>query len=145
MAAVITPLRVLVTASRDWANRPVMRDALIGTVRRLRTPDGPPLVLVHGAARGGDTLADDLWERMRRFWGPDRLLEAERWPAKQFPSPRARNQHMVDLGAEVCVAFALGWASGTGMCARMARLAGIDTRDFGVSTRVEDRPVQEAA
>lgn len=55
-------------------------------------------------------------------------------------SPRARNQHMVNLGADVCLAFATRWASGTGMCARMARKAGILVVDYGVDTSMEARP-----
>jgi len=104
----------------------VIWDALTGLVR-----DTDPLqvTVIHGGAAGVDRLAD-LWAHalgMRREVhkpvrgdGPDRF--------------RIRNQRMVDAGADLCLTFADGWASGTGMCARMARAAGIRTVDYGVNT-----------
>jgi hypothetical protein len=45
---------------------------------------------------------------------------------------------MVSLGADVCLAFAQAYASGTGHCARAARKAGIPVLDYGVSTLVKE-------
>lgn len=91
----------------------------------------PGAVLVHGDAVGVDRKAAAFWIGLGG--------NTERHPAREHPSPRARNQHMVDLGADVCLAFASRWASGTGMCARMARRAGIPVFDFGVNTSFEGR------
>jgi YspA, cpYpsA-related SLOG family len=120
--------RILVTGSRTWTDQSGLRLALF---REIIADDGRTVV-VHGAARGADTMAD----RYARMTG----CQPEPYPAEDFPSPRDRNQHMVDLGADVCLAFATSWASGTGMCARMARRAGIPVVDFGVDTRREARP-----
>jgi SLOG family YspA-like protein len=132
---VTRPLRILVTGSRDWTDIDAIDHAIRAALMTYRT-DQPP-VLIHGCAAGADALADKLWTgwlSARRTTGSPPWPEPERYPARDFPSPRARNQHMVDLGATVCLVFALDWASGTGMCARMARRAGIRVIDYGVPT-----------
>jgi hypothetical protein len=124
-------MRILITGSREWTDRDVIRRALVDALGTYTTIGLP--VLIHGAAEGADTIAHQEWaalERSRRGW----LARPETYRARDFPGPRARNQHMVDLGADVALAFADRWASGTGMCARMARRAGIPTIDYGVPT-----------
>jgi hypothetical protein len=119
--------RILVTGSRAWARDDVIYRALAAE----RHPT-EPITVVHGKAPGADLIAD--------HWARQFGWRVEPYSAREFPSPRHRNQHMVDLGAHVCLAFATSWASGTGMCARMARRAGIPVFDFGVDTRKEARP-----
>jgi len=119
--------RVLITGARDWTDEKKLYDALLSASLIESRP-----ILIHGGAVGVDRMAAEQWS----LWG----LEVEAYPASDFPSPRDRNQHMVNLGADVCIAFATRWASGTGMCARMARRAGIGTVDYGVDTRMEARP-----
>lgn len=92
---------------------------------------GSGVVLVHGDAERADQMAKYIAGRLG--------LPEEAHPADRFPSPRVRNQYMVDLGAAACVACATRWASGTGMCARMARRAGIPVFDLGVDTRPRPR------
>jgi len=120
-------MRILVTGSRDWTDREA-----VGRALDKAAPIDPVdrIVVVHGGARGTDLVAH-YWATK---WG---------WITEAHPAgsdPKARNQRMVDLGADVCLAFATRWASGTGHCARAARRAGIRTVDYGVSTRMEDRP-----
>lgn len=129
--------RILVTGSRRWQDIRAIEGAIADSVYRLNPGKGPAdaarsTVVVHGSAWGADLLA--------HFVAKNFGVAVESHPAVDFPSPRARNQHMVDLGADVCLAFALTWASGTGMCARMARKAGITTVDYGVGTSLEARP-----
>lgn len=122
--------RILVTGSRTWTDESGLRLAMFREIvvdERIGQT-----VIVHGAAPGGDTMAD-RYARMTK-------CQREPHPAADFPSPRHRNQHMVNLGADVCLAFATSWASGTGMCARMARRAGIPVIDFGVDTSPGARP-----
>lgn len=132
-------LRILFTGSRDWRETGIVGRAILDAVgtyapHLIEQDDyGPRLrwtevTCVHGGARGLDSIA----ARIAKAW----TMPTECYPARDFPSPRARNQHMVDRGADVCLAFATSWASGTGMCARMARRAGIHTIDYGVSTDV---------
>ncbi|HEX5522793.1 MAG TPA: hypothetical protein VFX53_05065 [Pedococcus sp.] len=134
--------RILFTGARDWADSAVIR---LGILRATLEPASRldpgarygelrigVATLIHGDAPGADQLADEAGQELK--------LEIERYPARDFASPRARNQHMVNLGADICIACALTWASGTGMCARMARKAGIQVVDYGVDTRLEARP-----
>jgi len=124
-------MRILVTGSRDWTDDKAIAEALIqGSVAEALRKDTERIIVVHGGARGTDLLAH-YWATK---WG---------WITEAHPAgndPKARNQRMVDLGADVCLAFATRWASGTGHCARAARRAGIHTVDYGVSTLMEDRP-----
>lgn len=136
-------LRILVTGSRTWQDKGVIAQAFLDAIGEYgpfidyadpvgRRMAWQSVTLVHGAARGADTLADQIGEA----WA----FTVERHRARDFPTPLARNRHMVDLGADVCLAFAETWASGTGNCARAARRAGITTVDYGVDTRQEARP-----
>ena len=119
--------RILVTGSRQWNSYSVIYRALVAVRHPIY-----PAILIHGNAPGADSIAD--------HWARQFGWRVESYPAKDFPTPRARNQHMVDLGADVCLAFAEKWASGTGMCARMARRAGIQVIDYGVDTSPDARP-----
>ncbi len=122
--------RILVTGSRQWTDRQSIAAALLEARDNSGSEDEHRIVVVHGGARGADLLAH-YWAVK---WGW--ITEAH----SAGSDPKARNQRMVDLGADVCLAFAKSWASGTGHCARAARKAGIQTVDIGVSTRAEDRP-----
>ena len=125
------PRRILVSGARKWVDVPRVELAFLRHVR-------PGDIVIHGASVeadgnpvGLDWIADALW----REFGP-----VERYPAADFPDPLARNLHMIGLGADVCLTFALQWGSGTGHCSRHARAAGIPTFDYGVSTAREERP-----
>ena len=124
--------RILVTGSRDWQEWGVVeaalrREALAGISREYKPGSQLGVYVIHGdCPTGADAAADVLAPRMG--------LMVERYPGNDFPTYKDRNQHMVDLGADVCIAFAAKWASGTGQTARMARKAGIRTIDYGVDT-----------
>src|SRR5690606_28867717 len=81
------------------------------------------------------TMADNFWrDMMKRYPLEEPEVhppDYDRWGGK---APLIRNQEMVDKGANVCLAFATKWNSGTGHCARAARRAGIFVCDYGVST-----------
>lgn len=115
--------RILVTGSRTWTNDKAILDALISWTMDL---GGRDFVVVQGGARGADKYAINAAVHLG--------LQYETHKASDFLSPRDRNRYMVDLGADICLAFARTWRSGTGMCARMARRAGIPTYDYGIST-----------
>lgn len=112
-------MRVLVTASRDWTDDLRIYEAL-GSIRNR------PLTVVHGGARGGDRIAGQ-WAR-----DTDGVTE-ECHPVREDAwrlSKRAghlRNQFMVDLGADLCLAFLLDDSPGTSGCIRMAVEADIPT------------------
>ena len=123
--------RILVTGARDWDSPIAVRTAL-DLQGRLSRHAPNEVIVVHGGARGADVMAHEGAKALG--------CQVEVHLAADHPDPLARNQHMVDLGADICLAFATRWASGTGHCARAARRAGIHVIDMGVSTRIEDRP-----
>ena len=125
-------LTVIVTGSRDWTDPRAVRDALLWALGEWKT-DGNPVLKHGGCPQGGaDWHADNEWRRMKLII--PQLEEPVVFDAKDYRSFKERNQAMVDSGADVCLAFALRWASGTGQTARMARRAGIETIDIGVNT-----------
>lgn len=95
------PFRVLVTGSRTWNDRDTVQAALTAIVYR-----NLPAVIVHGACpRGADAIASQWALRMGRTLA----ISEERHPADwrtygKAAGPR-RNEHMVALGADVCLAF----------------------------------------
>jgi len=119
--------RILVTGSRGWTDWPTLCSALNNALGGVDV-----VTIVHGAAAGADAMAQE--------WADVAEMPFEAHRAEDFPSPLVRNRHMVNLGADVCLAFAQKWASGTGNCARLARRAGIPVIDYGVDTSMEARP-----
>ena len=111
-------VRVLVTGSRTWTALSLMR-AVLASVRETY----PAAILVHGGARGADQAATAIWAG----WN----LPTEAHPADWTRHGRAagfvRNQAMVNLGAEVCVAFIRDRSRGAEHCAARAEAAGIPT------------------
>jgi len=114
--------RLLVTASREWTD-------IERIYRALDQIRNRPLTVVHGGARGGDRIAD-MWARER---GEKDGVFVEPYPvpkeAFRFGANAAlnRNTFMVDLGADVCLAFWLNGSNGTRDCWTKAQRAGILT------------------
>lgn len=53
------PMRVIVTGSRDWADRTAVWGALDHIAEAARTI-GAKLIVAHGCAEGADQLADEV-------------------------------------------------------------------------------------
>ncbi len=118
--------RVLITGSRGWIDRELIRRALA----EFWDPD---TVLVSGACpRGADAQCEVCWA----VWGG----RIERHPADWSRYGRSagfrRNTHMVDLGADVCLAFILDHSPGATHTAELARRRGIPTRIYRATTSV---------
>lgn len=127
----MTTFRVLVTGSRTWTHPAHIQtelDAAFDAMLYAWRTTGvtyDEFVVVHGdCPRGADHLAD-------------RYARAHRWTVERHPADwrrlgRAagpiRNQHMVDLGADLCLAFLKDHSSGATGCADLAEKAGIPTR-----------------
>tara|TARA_R110000824_G_scaffold65772_6_gene171143 strand:+ start:3848 stop:4192 length:345 start_codon:yes stop_codon:yes gene_type:complete len=94
-------MRILFTGSRHWNNAAPVA-AIINSL-----PDHA--IVIHGAARGLDSLAGSLAEQ--------RGLTVEAHPADWSLHGRAagpiRNAYMASLGAHVCYAFPLKGSKGT--------------------------------
>lgn len=101
------------TGSRDLTDRQAVSDALDELYDRAWHYDGSSLTIVHGGARGADTLASE-WCQMHN----DVIEEVHKpdWDAYGKVAGFVRNQEMVSLGADVCLAFPRGKSAGTRDC-----------------------------
>ena len=123
--------RLLVTGSRTWADKQMMRDALRMAYVALAWGEGVrrDVVLVHGGARGADSMAGELWS-----FGNLRVeIHEAQWRAHGVYNPHAgigRNQKMVELGADLCLAFIHNGSRGATDCAARAERAGIPVRYY---------------
>lgn len=123
----MTALRILVTGSRNWTDRDAIARALfdaLAAYAREAIREMP--VLVHGGARGADTIADQVW-RERMLWAElaDPEIHRADWERYGRRAGMVRNAEMVNAGATVCLAFPLGDSPGTRGCIRLAEKAGI--------------------
>lgn len=113
-------MRVLVCGSRDWTGwRAIEREL-------AKLPLGT--ILVHGAARGADTIAAVVGIRLG--------LKVEAYPAQWESFGRAagavRNKWMLDSGPDLVLAFHrnLGESKGTAHMVRIAKKKGVEVRVF---------------
>ncbi|MEU1309467.1 SLOG family protein [Streptomyces cinnamoneus] len=123
--------RVLVTGSRDWDDPERVRFELNSIYDALISP-GQTMTVVHGACpTGADRHAHQWCADRQRFGGP--VIE-EQHPATWLTHSRAagplRNKHMVDLGADLCLAFIRAGSRGATHCARLAEAADIPIRRY---------------
>jgi hypothetical protein len=117
-ADILPMRRILVSGSRDWTDVDRVRNALRHAWAYLQPG---PITLVHGAARGLDTIAGRVWTGGNL---PVEVHPAD-WNKHGKGAGPIRNQAMVDLGADLLVAFPLGASIGTRDCIRRAKAAGI--------------------
>lgn len=119
------PYRILVTGSRDWDD-PARLAFHLGLAVGAGLQEGRPVVVVHGACPRG---ADDMADRMARA---HEGIGVEPHPADWGQHGRAagfrRNAEMVQLGADVCLAFIRNGSRGASHCADLAEKAGIPVR-----------------
>lgn len=104
-------MRILITGSRDWPDdgsvQDVLFDYILEELESGRLPDHRLVTFVHGAASGADTEVKrtvEFWQKLGRS-----NVELEPYPAdwKKYGKSAGfkRNQEMVDLGADVLLAF----------------------------------------
>lgn len=106
--------RILITGSRDW------RD--YHTIRKTLSGHPPGAVVVHGAATGADHMARSAALSLGYIEEPH-FPDYSMYPPSD--APKKRNQDMVDLGADVCLAFPTPSSRGTWDCVNRAKAAGI--------------------
>lgn len=111
--------RVLITGARDWKDTHTIHQALYLELDQY-------LTVVHGDCKEGADRLADIWSEFHA----DRVT-VERHPAKwETYGPAAgpiRNNHMVSLGADICLAFITPSSKGTRQCVAAAEAAGIPT------------------
>lgn len=138
------PARVLVTGSRTWNDEQMVADALLEAWNDALQDGAPGIIVVHGACpRGADAIAD-RWARSAGIQVEDH--PAQNHPSQDFgPWPGAgphRNAYMIDLGADIALAF-IGPCEnprcprtrphpshGAAGCAGLAKAAGIPVRRY---------------
>lgn len=130
MDQVTDPYRILITGWRDWpeSHRGIIWRALDGIAWDAtgKVPSRP-IVVVHGKCPyGGVDLYAEQWADRQDGASPEQH-PAERGPRGQILGP-ARNTLMVNLGADVCLAFPGPKSRGTWDCVRKAVDADIPTR-----------------
>lgn len=116
-------MRIIICGSRDWIDGDAIRAALISL--RKQHPDA---VVVHGAARGADSLAD----RIARNLGFRVEAHPADWTGRGRAAGPERNQLMLKLGADQVLAFKDDFdptlsRGGTEHMVRIARDAGVPT------------------
>lgn len=126
--------RILICGDREWTNESLMRQE----IRRFSDMFGP-FLLVHGAARGADTMAGAICEEMG--------FPVEAYPADWKRYGRAagpiRNQQMLDTGPDFVLAFHghLNESKGTKHMVEIARKASVTTMIFGDDTYDNQLPL----
>lgn len=119
--------RILVTGSRTWDDQETITGALwaaTGTLYAEREIDLNQVVIVSGACpRGADRMCEEAAARAG--------VQVERHPANWGRYGKragfVRNEEMVALGADICLAFIKNGSQGASMTALLAEEAGIPT------------------
>lgn len=116
------PSRILVTIARGFVADAGGRLYLRGVVQDLHR-HAPDAVLVHGDCAHGDRDAARVWTALG---GACEAHPAD-WGRHGRAAGPIRNQHMVNLGADLCVAFLTTGSRGAVKTAALAEAAGIPT------------------
>lgn len=112
------PRRVLVTGSRDWTNATTIRDALAA-----QWGDGTAVLVSGACPAGADRIAEMFWTR----WGGRVERHRADWHQHGRSAGFWRNAAMVELGADVCLAFIRNNSRGASHTAALAETAAIPT------------------
>ncbi|QMU19314.1 DUF2493 domain-containing protein [Gordonia rubripertincta] len=118
--------RVLITGSRDWEDQAAIEKAIFEATRGVPADE---ITVVHGACPYGG--ADIIAAVVARENGMNVEAHPAEWKTHGKAAGPLRNQKMVDLGADVCLAFPAANSRGTWDCVRRASEAGIQVRVFG--------------
>jgi len=115
-------VRILCGGSRGWDDPELIVDVLA----RLEAERGLNPLIVHGGARGADRMIGAAAE------GLGYLVEVHipDWASSRGRAGFIRNQLMVDLGAELCLAFWDGDSHGTRDLIARAKIAEIPTEIY---------------
>lgn len=121
-------MRLIACGSRDWTNYEEIERTLLSFIHQF----GKPAALIHGAARGADTLAGQAAQRLG--------IPVEEYPADWRGNGKGagpiRNRQMLDTGADYVIAFKDAFDTtlrkgGTENMIRIAREAGVPTWVIG--------------
>jgi hypothetical protein len=115
-------MRVLVTGSRNWTNQYVIGKYLF--FESYEHPSNDQVTLVSGHCPTGADLMAEEWARLM---GWEVELHPADWNTHGKKAGFLRNAEMVNLGADLCLAFILDASKGATHTANLAEKAGIKT------------------
>lgn len=113
-------MRILITGSRTWKDEGAIRDAIFEQTKETPIEE---VTIIHGAAAGADAQAE-YWAV---YFGYTNEAHPADWEKYGKRAGFIRNDAMVKLGADVCLAFIHNESRGASMCADLAEKAGIKT------------------
>lgn len=113
--------RLLITGSRDWKDE----NAILEQFQLVYTKYGKEVTLVSGACSTG---ADRLCEMLAKTAGWIIETHPAEWDKYGKSAGYKRNQEMVDLGADACLAFIKNASKGATHTAEASIKAGIPTK-----------------
>lgn len=140
-------MRLLITGSRDWDDKPGLQKALLNWWLDNERPTNPVLVS-GGCPTGADLMCEEVWatqgwpvEVHKADWDhcDPEICDPKHRRIRNGKSycPRAgftRNRDMVNLGADACIAFIKDDSKGASMTAQLAIQAGIPVTIHRIST-----------
>lgn len=114
-------MRLLLTGSQTWTEEDVIEDVMLAEIGDVPWNE---VLIVHGGCKDG---ADALVEKIahRHHWG--RLIMPADWAHHGKAAGQIRNERMVKVGADVCLAFIRDKSPGASTTAVKAHRAGIRT------------------
>lgn len=114
-------MRVMITGSRLWIDRKLIKEELEKLPRNV--------IIVHGGARGADSIASDLAAEMDL----DVEIHIPNWKDQGRSAGIIRNNKMLDSGIDLVLAFQVNDSRGTQHAIDGAKRRGIKTivhRDY---------------
>lgn len=147
-------MRVIVTGSRTWKNGLFIREKLSMCLETAQRADDN-LTIVHGACKSGADSYADAWARWHTRNNDTVTVTSEPHPANwegpciaqcqpnhRRMDPRGwdvcpaagfyRNEKMVQLGADLVIAFIADESKGATHCARLAEARGLNVIYFRI-------------
>ena len=120
--------RILVTGSRNWSDWKLVKDVLVATCKNDEN-----ITIVSGdCPTGADRIATDLAEM--RGWKIEK--HPANWEVYGKAAGPIRNKRMVELGADICLAFIRDGSAGATHTANLTKKAGIETLVYDIHTQV---------
>jgi hypothetical protein len=116
--------RVLITMSRTWLDVPAVWTDLD---RRLEASIDKDFVVVHGGAKPEKQFIE-AWVATRSLLGAISEEHLADWTTHGRKAGILRNIYMVNLGADLCLAYIRNNSRGATHCATTAHMRGIETR-----------------